>query len=696
MADNNLAFSKVVANPTPNAWSQAYSAGKLFAALSLESTAAEPTDDLAKIGKDIISTLESEFFTIEAKDLESIKGAVETTIARVGENVKPSFIVCYLSDNVLYLYAIGGGKAVLKRGEKIGTVLEGDTSGNVKSASGYVQDGDSIVLQTSQFQKIISTSTLASSMDKSTPDEISEELAPHIHERIEGGAAAVILVYKIGAFEDVPVAAVVATTEEEKPEDESLGEAIEEQSTPPLDTPTLIETNETVEEIDPLQPHSVETVETITAEPLNEEKTPEPTPTNMGDEFRNLSVPKEPAFSQINQSMSNTNPENIRPFENQPPPHFSNPEFTAKEDTKEEIQESPFLTDIPRSRRKLGMGFKLSSLKGARGLSKSRKIIAIVAGLLVLIIIIAIVFAVITKGSKDDQAKFDAVYSEANDKYNEGISLKDLNAPLAQESFQDAQNLLNTNKDTFKEGSDEDNQIEDLLSKVNAELGESSGGSTGGGNQATEASKSDSKLLAAEIDNSGTAFSQNDDFIYYIDSKGVTKIDKGNDKSESIIDKDWKNAGGIGTFGSNVYVLDKSDNVLKFAPSGSDFTKSDYFSTAPDFSNSVDMAIDGSVYVLNKDGSIKKYTRGKEDAFEVSGLSRALSNPTKIYTNENTDNLYILDNGNSRVVIMDKDGKFLSEYSADIIKNAKGLDVNESAKNLFILSGDKIYKIVLK
>lgn len=678
MAETNLAFSKVVANPTPNAWSQAYSAGKLFAALSLESQNTESTNDLASLGKDIISTLESEFFTLESKDLESIKTAIETTIARVGDSVKPSFIVCYLSDNVLYLYAIGGSKAILKRGEKIGTVLEGETNNSaVKSASGYVQDGDTIVLQTNQFQKIISPSTLASSLDKNTPDEISEELAPHIHERTEGGASAVILIYKIGAFEDVPVAATVATTEASEAEEESLGEAIDENK---------LETDSSnTEEIQENSTEADSTIDSTTNE------------TNIHQEVENipnLSEPKGPAPESLNQSAPN--PEDIRPFENQPPPHLSNPEFAAKEPTAstEEIQQSPFLTDMPKSRRKSKLKFlKFGNFKN---LPKSRKIIAIIAILLVLIIIIAVIFGVITKGSKANAEKFDQIYSEANDKYNEGVSLKDLNAPLAQESFQEAQNILNANKDTFNEGSDEDNQIEDLLSKVNTELG-TSDGSTNGGAQAAEANKSDSELLAAQIDNAGNNFTQNDDFIYFIDSKGVNQIDKGNDKKELIIDKDWKTAGGIGTFGSNIYVLDKTDNVLKFAPSGDEYAKSDYFtSDAPEFTNSSDMAIDGSIFILNKDGSIKKYTRGKEDAFEISGLSKTLSNPTKIYTNENTDNLYILDNGNSRVVVLNKDGKFLNEYQADIIKNASGLDVNESAKSLLILSGDKIYKIVLK
>jgi hypothetical protein len=72
MAETNLAFSKVVATPTPTAWSQAYSAGKLFAVLSLtiDTVPPEGQEYLNTVGKDTISTLESEFFTLESKNLD--------------------------------------------------------------------------------------------------------------------------------------------------------------------------------------------------------------------------------------------------------------------------------------------------------------------------------------------------------------------------------------------------------------------------------------------------------------------------------------------------------------------------------------------------------------------------------------------------------------------------------------------------
>ena len=59
-----MTFAKIVANPSAFSWSQVYSAGKLFAVISLE--AQEETlekDFLNVLGKEILNTLEQEFFT---------------------------------------------------------------------------------------------------------------------------------------------------------------------------------------------------------------------------------------------------------------------------------------------------------------------------------------------------------------------------------------------------------------------------------------------------------------------------------------------------------------------------------------------------------------------------------------------------------------------------------------------------------
>ena len=229
---------------------------------------------------------------------------------------------------------------------------------------------------------------------------------------------------------------------------------------------------------------------------------------------------------------------------------------------------------------------------------------------------------------------------------------------------------------------------------MNNELGGSGGTDS---STAKEVDKSESQFLSVVMDNpSSSFFTQNEDFVYFLDTKGVNRLDKGNSEEEAIIDKSWKSEGGIGVFGSNVYVLDKDSNILKFVPSGEEFSESNYFSgDVPELGDSRAMTIDGSIYILTGDG-VDKYTKGAKDDFTLSGLDKPLSSPTRILTSEDMDNIYILDNGNSRIVVVSKEGAFAKAHNAEIIKSAKDIDVNEVNKKIFVLSNDKIYQIDIK
>src|SRR3989344_874695 len=102
--DTSISFSKIVATPTLNSWSQAYNAGRLFAVLSIEK--AEDHHDIESLnilGKDLLDKLEQEFFTIEVKDLESIKKAVLGTFENAAKGIVVSFTLGFFDENVLYL-----------------------------------------------------------------------------------------------------------------------------------------------------------------------------------------------------------------------------------------------------------------------------------------------------------------------------------------------------------------------------------------------------------------------------------------------------------------------------------------------------------------------------------------------------------------------------------------------------------------
>ena len=108
------------------------------------------------------------------------------------------------------------------------------------------------------------------------------------------------------------------------------------------------------------------------------------------------------------------------------------------------------------------------------------------------------------------------------------------------------------------------------------------------------------------------------------------------------------------------------------------------------------MTIDTSVWILMNDATILKFTRGKPDSFTVNGLDEPLSQPLLIFTNTDTDNLYVLDRGNSRIAVLNKNGDYQSQYKANILKDAIDFDIVESSKKIFILSKGKVYEIGIK
>jgi hypothetical protein len=191
----NLAFAKLVATPTELAWSQAYNAGNLFIAVSFEKHADDEIQ-LQVAGKELFNNLEAEFFTLEQKNLKSIKHALAKSLESLSPSITISIALAYVSADILYVFIYGSGKIIMKRDEKIGILLEKNGTGDsILSASGYLLNNDCVILQTSKFAQSISPQVLTSALDLVLPNDIAEALSPHIHETDNGSEAAVVITY---------------------------------------------------------------------------------------------------------------------------------------------------------------------------------------------------------------------------------------------------------------------------------------------------------------------------------------------------------------------------------------------------------------------------------------------------------------------------------------------------------------------
>lgn len=198
------------------------------------------------------------------------------------------------------------------------------------------------------------------------------------------------------------------------------------------------------------------------------------------------------------------------------------------------------------------------------------------------------------------------------------------------------------------------------------------------------------------------AFSLNGDFAFaYSDDKGITRIDVNSQKNTLAVkpDPDWGKIKDLVGFGSNIYLLDSVKNqIWKYVPVATGYSdKFTYLDSnqKADFLGALRMEIDSSVWVLKPNLEILKFTQGLADNFSVSGLDKNLSSVTNFFVSDETDNIYLLDSDNSRLVVLTKSGKYVAQYSDDKFKTATDLVVDEKNKKVYLLNSDKIFQFSL-
>ncbi len=101
------------------------------------------------------------------------------------------------------------------------------------------------------------------------------------------------------------------------------------------------------------------------------------------------------------------------------------------------------------------------------------------------------------------------------------------------------------------------------------------------------------------------------------------------------------------------------------------------------------LTIDGDVYVVTGE-RILKYRSGREQTFAHETLDPELSNPVAIWTDTESSYIYILDPGESRVIVMDKDGDLVAQYRADELAGGVSMIVQEDQRRILIATQDTL------
>ncbi|MCF7795821.1 hypothetical protein K9M42_01900 [Patescibacteria group bacterium] len=153
----------------------------------------------------------------------------------------------------------------------------------------------------------------------------------------------------------------------------------------------------------------------------------------------------------------------------------------------------------------------------------------------------------------------------------------------------------------------------------------------------------------------------------------------------------------IDFYGSNIYFLDKiNDNIISIRRSTYGYygSASKWIKEDVDFKNVSSFTIDGYIYIAYEDGLIEKYLRGYKNNFYLDIVDPLLENIDKIWTEEDVDEMFIMDSKENRILIFNKDSSALIEQIASpSFDNLKDFTVDYKKEIIYVLNGDVLYKV---
>jgi len=192
------------------------------------------------------------------------------------------------------------------------------------------------------------------------------------------------------------------------------------------------------------------------------------------------------------------------------------------------------------------------------------------------------------------------------------------------------------------------------------------------------------------------------DNVYALTPDGIVKYTIGEKKSSVIIKKDaqWVAPSSIVVFGGNIYLLDVAKSrIWKYVATDMGFSElREYLNpdTLTDLSKTTSISIDGSVWLGTTTGTIIKFTQGKEQTFTPKGVEPPLGTNLSVYTSDTAANLYVYDAQQSRMVVLDKEGMYISQYRFTSAGSPTSFIVSEELKKALFLVDGKIYALALK
>ena len=190
-------------------------------------------------------------------------------------------------------------------------------------------------------------------------------------------------------------------------------------------------------------------------------------------------------------------------------------------------------------------------------------------------------------------------------------------------------------------------------------------------------------------DESLLIYTANDEFVrFIIEENSFVDFEVETD----LLSKKFKS---MLVYSGKLYVLDTgASQIYKYQTVDGQFGKeSSWITDSTDLAKLQNIVIDGYIWSITDSGKIYKLYTGEKETY-TSTIKPAITEATKIYTELDWKNLYILDAGSNRIIILDKaSGQVVKQYHSDKLTDTKDFIIDEENKTIHILDNTSVFKL---
>lgn len=165
----------------------------------------------------------------------------------------------------------------------------------------------------------------------------------------------------------------------------------------------------------------------------------------------------------------------------------------------------------------------------------------------------------------------------------------------------------------------------------------------------------------------------------------------------------WKKGSDLKAYNDKLYILDPDRNqIWRYRRKRDAYDTGEGINLDADLKNAAAFTIDSSIYVAMKDGKMKMLYGGNDKKIPVKdSVFTPLTAPTKLYTDADLNQIFVLEPSKNRVVSFFKDKRqggdipsqllYQTQYVFQGLKSLRDIYVSKDEGKLYVMDENKIY-----